>query len=38
MDAPDGALEKEEIREFVFDSGSVIDVDALEQFVMSRKE
>lgn len=38
IDAPDGALEKEEIREFVFDSASVIDIDALELFVQSRRE
>lgn len=32
--SPDGALEKEEIRDFVFDDESVIDVDALEAFVI----
>lgn len=30
MEAPDGALEKDEIRDFVFDTNNIIDVDALE--------
>ena len=33
-EAPDGALEKEEIREFVFDTTAMIDVDALEAYVL----
>lgn len=37
-DAPDGALEKDEIRDFVFDGESVIDVDALEAFVTQKKD
>ena len=36
--APDGVLEKEEIRDFVFDSESVIDVDALEAFITNKKD
>jgi hypothetical protein len=32
-DAPSGAEEKNDIREFIFESGSHIDVDALEAFV-----
>jgi len=36
--APDGALEKQEIAEFVFDGDQIIDVDALEQYVLERRE
>jgi hypothetical protein len=36
--APDGALEKQEIAEFVFDGDQIIDVDALEQYVMERRD
>jgi hypothetical protein len=38
QNAPDGAHEKDEICEFVFDADQVIDVDALEQFVMEKKD
>ena len=38
QNAPDGAHEKDEICEFVFDAEQVIDVDALEQFIMEKKE
>jgi hypothetical protein len=36
--APDGALEKDEIRDFVFDTSSVIDIDALEAYVNQKKD
>jgi hypothetical protein len=37
-DAPDGALEKDEIRDFVFDGDNIIDIDALEAFVLQKKD
>jgi len=37
-EAPDAALEMEEVRDFLFDGESVIDVDALEAFVSAKKD
>jgi hypothetical protein len=38
QNAPDGAHEKQEVCEFVFDAEQVIDVDALEMFVLEKRE
>ena len=38
QNSPDGAHEKDEICEFVFDADQVIDVDALEQFVTEKRD
>jgi len=37
-EAPQGAIEKEEIRQFIFDSQNVIDVDALEAYVSLKRD
>ena len=37
-EAPDAALEMEEVRDFLFDGENVIDVDALEAFVSAKRD
>lgn len=38
LSSPDGAHEKDEVCEFVFDGDQVIDIEALEQFVMDKRD
>jgi hypothetical protein len=37
-EAPDAALEMEEVKEFIFVAEDIIDVDALEAYVSQRKD
>jgi coatomer protein complex subunit gamma len=37
-EAPQGALEKDEIRQFIFDSQNAIDIDALQAYVLQQKD
>jgi hypothetical protein len=38
QDAPDGAIEKDDIKDFIFDNSNVIDIDALETFITTKKD
>ncbi len=37
-EAPDAALEMQEVKEFIFEAEDIIDVDALEAYVSQRKD